>query len=60
MKEYKIETNHIPCFALALHNNVTNGIEKFKDSNKLKIKTEKISAKFSRSNQLKMFLNKKQ
>lgn len=57
MKDFKTETNHIPCFAHALNNNVTNGIEKYKDAKKLKEKTDEISSKFSRSNILKVYLS---
>ncbi len=47
MKDYKIETNHVPCFAHCLHNNVTQGIAKYGDSNNLRTISEEITKAFS-------------
>lgn len=59
MRDFKVETNHIPCFAHTLHNNVTSAIEKYDVISQLKKKTDEISAKFSRSYILKTFLAEK-
>lgn len=59
MKDFKIETNHIPCFAHCLHNTVTSGITSFGDCRLLKNKTEEICSTFKFSSLLQRALRDK-